>query len=45
MVRYHLWVNEQGVREMGQQSVKLGKRIDKFTCVFNAKGFTPVLMR
>jgi hypothetical protein len=45
LVNFHLWVNEQGIREMGQQSVRLGKRVDKFTCVFNAKGFTPTLMR
>jgi len=45
LVRYHIWMNEMGSRALGQQSVRLGKRVDKFTCCFNAKGFTPSHMR
>jgi hypothetical protein len=44
-VRYHIWMNEMGLRAMGQQSVKLGRRVDKFTCICNAKGFVPGSMR
>mmetsp|Transcript_54028 Transcript_54028/g.107240 ORF Transcript_54028/g.107240 Transcript_54028/m.107240 type:complete len:442 (+) Transcript_54028:81-1406(+) len=45
LVRYHIWMNEMGSRALGQQSIRLGKRVDKFTCCFNAKGFTPSHMR
>lgn len=44
-VRYHIWMNEMGSRALGHQSLRLGRRIDKFTCVFNAKGFVPSTMR
>mmetsp|Transcript_11923 Transcript_11923/g.14415 ORF Transcript_11923/g.14415 Transcript_11923/m.14415 type:complete len:395 (+) Transcript_11923:60-1244(+) len=45
MVSYHLWMNEQACRRLGQQSIKYGKPIDKFVCIFNAVGFTPTCMR
>jgi hypothetical protein len=45
MVRFHLWLNEQACRTLGHQSVKLGRRVQKFVCVFNAENFTPTLMR
>ena len=44
-VRYHVWMNEMGSRALGRQSLKHGRRIDKFTCIFSAKGWQPFLMK
>jgi len=44
-VKYHIWMNEQGSRALGRQSLKHGRRIDKFTCIFNAGGWQPSSMR
>lgn len=44
-IRYHVWLNEQTGRVLGQQTIKCGRRTDQCTCVFNAKGFVPSSMR
>ena len=45
MLRYHIWLQEMGARALGHQSLKYGRRIDKFTCVMEAKTFNSAMMR
>ncbi len=43
-VRYHTWCNETMVRALALRSQTLGRHVGKFTCLFDAKGFTPRCM-
>ena len=43
LVRYHVWQQEQATRLLGHQTVKQGKAVGKFVCVFDAKGWHPGL--
>ena len=45
MLNYHLWLNEQACRQLGHQSVKLGTRVSKFVCIFNAENLSMMTMR
>ena len=42
-IRYHVWQNEQAVKLLGHQSLKLGRPVGKFSCVFDAQGWHPGL--
>jgi hypothetical protein len=35
-LRYHFLMQEMGARAIGNQTIALGRRVDKLTCIFNA---------
>ena len=45
MLDYHLWLNEQACKQLGHNSIRHGRRIDKFTCVFDSVGLHYGIMR